>query len=50
MKLLPVAPANKDPVNDVPKLSILNCHNYSTVTTGADGILLGAATPLPGRD
>jgi hypothetical protein len=39
---------NKEPVNDV-AVNIELPQLFSTVTTGADGISLGAATPLPGR-
>src|SRR6185436_17939173 len=39
---------NKEPVNDV-AVSVELPQLFTTVTTGADGISLGAATPLPGR-
>ena len=39
---------NNEPVNDV-AVSVELPQLFTTVTTGADGITFGAATPLPGR-
>jgi len=38
---------NNEPVNDV-AVSVELPQLFTTVTTGADGISFGAATPLPG--
>ena len=37
---------NKEPVNDV-AVNVELPQLFTTVTTGADGITFGAATPLP---